>query len=225
MKKVIVLIRAALMILSLAACGEEDNAKERDTATSAGASVTENDSTDATAAAAPATDTASKSESYPTEKGGDSSKTDSGSSKPDSDASKADDDSSKPDSGSSKSDSGSSKSADGSSKSFATLEEYLADPMNMEGLDELKKSGAEVMDIDVKADGSTLIYDYSYKTVMDSSVIPTVKSALDDAIEASADSFNSLTKTIQSSIEESIKLKVVYRNGDGEIITERTFEP
>ena len=112
-----------------------------------------------------------------------------------------------------------------SSKKYATLQAYLDDPANMEGFDEMKESSADVMDIEVVAEGSTLVYDYQFKSVMDAADLPNVKTTLDQQLDDSSASFVQMAQTIQRAIEETIDIKVRYRNGDGEVITEKSFQP
>lgn len=112
-----------------------------------------------------------------------------------------------------------------SSKQYATLKECLDDPNSLTGIDEVKKASSDVLDIDVKADGNVLVYDYTYRTQVDESLLPSVKSTLDKSLEATESTFVTLADTLQSQIEEDIEIKVVYRNADSEIITEKTFEP
>ncbi len=112
-----------------------------------------------------------------------------------------------------------------SSKQYATLKECLDDPNSLTGIEEVKKASSDVLDIDVKADGNVLVYDYTYRTQVDESLLPSVKSTLDKSLEATESTFVTLADTLQSQIEEDIEIKVVYRNADSEIITEKTFEP
>ena len=118
-----------------------------------------------------------------------------------------------------------SDSSKASSKQYATLKECLDDPNSLTGIDEVKKASSDVLDIDVKADGNVLVYDYTYRTQVDESLLPSVKATLDKSLEATESTFVTLADTLQSQIEEDIKIKVVYRNADSEIITEKTFEP
>lgn len=118
-----------------------------------------------------------------------------------------------------------SDSSKASSKQYATLKECLDDPNSLTGIDEVKKASSDVLDIDVKADGNVLVYDYTYRTQVDESLLPSVKSTLDKSLEATESTFVTLADTLQSQIEEDIEIKVVYRNADSEIITEKTFEP
>lgn len=119
----------------------------------------------------------------------------------------------------------SSSSGSNSSKKYATMQAYIDDPVNSKGLDEIKKAGEGVMDIDIKADGSTLVYDYAYKTTMPESTLSDVKTSLDSIIDASESTFVRLAQQMQAEIAEDIQIRVIYRNSDGTIITERTFEP
>lgn len=113
----------------------------------------------------------------------------------------------------------------GSSKKYATLQEYYDDPVNTKGIDEIKKSNEGVMKIDVRVEGSVLVYDFTYLTTIDSSALPSVKQTMDQALDSTASTFESLAQIMQNDIDESVSLLVIYRNGDGAVITERTFYP
>ncbi len=112
-----------------------------------------------------------------------------------------------------------------SSKKYATLQAYIDDPVNMQGFDKMKEDSADVMDIDVVVEGSTLVYDYRFKAVMDAAELPDVKTTLDQKLDDSSASFVQMAQSIQRMIEETIDIKVRYRNGDGEVITEKSFHP
>ena len=189
MKRILLIMLAALMVFSLVACGEK---KE--------------DSSD-TSSAVTSSDTDQSKDAAESKEADESKKSD------DSDDSKDTKDAN---------DSDSSKT---SSKQYATLKECLDDPNSLTGIDEVKKASSDVLDIDVKADGNVLVYDYTYRTQVDESLLPSVKSTLDKSLEATESTFVTLADTLQSQIEEDIEIKVVYRNADSEIITEKTFEP
>ena len=95
-----------------------------------------------------------------------------------------------------------------SSKQYATLKECLDDPNSLTGIEEVKKASSDVLDIDVKADGNVLVYDYTYRTQVDESLLPSVKSTLDKSLEATESTFVTLADTLQSQIEEDIEIKV-----------------
>lgn len=129
------------------------------------------------------------------------------------------------DSSTTSSSSSSSSSNIASSKKYATLQDYMDDPVNLNGVDAIKEAGAGTLDIDVRAEGNVLVYDYTYLTTIDASVLPSVKTTLEQTLDTSESTFVTLADTMQNSIDERIQIKVIYRNGDKEIITERTFDP
>lgn len=98
-------------------------------------------------------------------------------------------------------------------------------PENSEGMEELKKSADSVMQMDVRVEDSTLVYDYTYNETITESDLPAVKSNLNGVIDASSASFENLADIMQEQIEESITVKIIYRNSDGEILAEREFDP
>lgn len=195
MKRILLIMLAVLMVFSLVACGEK---KE--------------DSSD-TSSAVTSSDTDQSKDDAESKEADESKKSDDADDAKDTDDSKDTNDAN---------DSDSSKA---SSKQYATLKECLDDPNSLTGIDEVKKASSDVLDIDVKADGNVLVYDYTYRTQVDESLLPSVKSTLDKSLEATESTFVTLADTLQSQIEEDIEIKVVYRNADSEIITEKTFEP
>ena len=108
-------------------------------------------------------------------------------------------------------------------KQYDTLKDYYNDPENIKGLDELKKSGEGVMEIDAYVEDGTLVYDYTYIDQIDESKLASVKETLDQAIEASADTFTNLKKQMQDQVKEEIGIKIIYRNADDSVITEKEF--
>lgn len=180
MKRLFAILIAVLMLLSLAACGEESDKSEK--------------ATDSTSAVSE-------------------------------DSSNSDEDSSAIDDATEAQEATTAKAAVNSSKHYDTLEQYLDDPVNSKGLDAIKKSSEGVMDIEVSAEDGILVYDYTYTAAIDASTLPNVKATLENVLETSKDSFTELASMMQSQVDEPIALKVVYRNADGEVITERTFEP
>ncbi len=195
MKRILLIMLAVLMVFSLVACGEK---KE--------------DSSDASSLVT-SSDTDQSKDDAESKEADESKKSDDADDAKDTDDSKDTNDAD---------DSDSSKT---SSKQYATLKECLDDPNSLTGIDEVKKASSDVLDIDVKADGNVLVYDYTYRTQVDESLLPSVKSTLDKSLEATESTFVTLADTLQSQIEEDIEIKVVYRNADSEIITEKTFEP
>lgn len=198
MKRILLIMLAALMVFSLVACGEK---KE--------------DSSD-TSSAVTSSDTDQSKDAAESKEADESKKPDDADDAKDTDASKDAKDAK---------DADDSDSAKTSSKKYATLKECLDDPNSLTGIDEVKKASSDVLDIDVKADGNVLVYDYTYRTQVDESMLPSVKATLDKSLEATESTFVTLADTLQSQIEEDIEIKVVYRNADSEIITEKTFEP
>lgn len=185
MKRILLILLAALMMISLVACGE----KKDDSSKTASSEVT-----DAKDADESENEDASKDEKDTK----------------DSDGAK---------------DAKDSKDSDASSKKYPTLKKYLEDPANIKGIDAVKESSSGTMDIDVKADGNTMVYDYTYRTKIEDSDLPGVKQTIDSSLDSTESTFVGLADTLQNQIEEDIKVKIVYRNADGEVITERTFEP
>ena len=123
-----------------------------------------------------------------------------------------------------KTDSTSTASSTGAKK-YATLQDYMDDPVNMKGIDSVKESGQDVLEINIKADGSTMLYEYTYKTTFSADDLPSMKQSIEEAMASNDSTFTTLATNLQSQIDEKVNVRVVYRNGDGEIIFENTYDP
>lgn len=118
-----------------------------------------------------------------------------------------------------------SQNGSSSEKPYATLEEYLATPANQEGINKSKEVAQGVMEIDVYADNGCLVYDYRYTFTLDDAAVSTAAATLDASLDATESTFVSLARAMQSQIEEDVYITVIYRNGDGTIITQRSLYP
>lgn len=79
--------------------------------------------------------------------------------------------------------------------------------------------------MDVYAEDDTLVYDYTYKKTYSEEEIEQIKSSLNSQLDENSYAFESLANDLDSKVAvENPKIKIVYHNGDGTVITERTFE-
>ena len=113
----------------------------------------------------------------------------------------------------------------GSSKPYATVKEYLESPENARGIEDIKKNSQDTMEIDVKAEGNTVVYDYTYKTAVGEDSLEKVKESFEQVLDGSESSFNTIAQQMQAEIEESIQLKVAYHDSNGTLLAERTYTP
>lgn len=112
-------------------------------------------------------------------------------------------------------------------KQYKTVKEYLETPQVKSEVDaSVEKNTNDTMSMSVYAEGDdTLVYDYAFKQTYGESEVPALKASLDDSLEKNASTFQDVVTSLGSYISvESPKVKVIYRNGDESVITERTYE-
>ena len=114
-----------------------------------------------------------------------------------------------------------------SDKQYKTVKEYLETPQVKTEVDaSVEKNSNDTMSMSIYAEGDdTLIYDYSFKQTYGENEIPALKASLDDSLEKNTSTFQEVVTTLQQYISvANPKVKVIYRNGDASVITERTYE-
>lgn len=108
-------------------------------------------------------------------------------------------------------------------KKYATLNDYLNDPENSQNFVEIKESGGDVLEINVYANGNSLVYNYTYISAIAPDDLPIIKSKLEALLDENEDLFYNLKGTVQSQIDEELIIEVIYHNQDGTIIIDRSF--
>ncbi len=114
-----------------------------------------------------------------------------------------------------------------SAKYYKTVKEYLETPQVKAEIDaSVERNTTDNMTMSVYAEGDdTLVYDYSFRQTYGENEVPTLKASLDDSLEENASTFREVVTTLNGYISvENPKVKVIYRNGDASVITERTYE-
>ena len=114
-----------------------------------------------------------------------------------------------------------------SAKQFKTVKEYLETPQVKTEVDaSVEKNTNDTMTMSVYAEGDdTLVYDYSFRQTYGENEVPTLKASLDDSLEKNASIFQEVVTSLSNYTSvENPKVKVIYRNGDESVITERTYE-
>ena len=127
----------------------------------------------------------------------------------------------------SQSDSTQSASASSSGKQYATVKEYLDRPDVQSQINStIESNKSDEMSMSIYAEGDdTLVYDYLFTQTYDENGVAELKSGLDKALEEKSSTFTSVADTLKTYVEaENPKVKVVYRNGDNTVITEKIFE-
>lgn len=114
-----------------------------------------------------------------------------------------------------------------SQKAYATVKEYLDTPEVQSQINStIESNKTDDMQMSVYAEGDdTLVYDYSFTKTYDENDVAELKSGLDKALEEKGSTFTSVAGTLKTYVAvENPKVKVIYRNGDNAVITEKTFE-
>ena len=122
----------------------------------------------------------------------------------------------------------SSASADGdtNAKRYATVEDYLSDPQVQESLKAQTESSEESsVTTEVVAENDTMVFEYTYKVHVGDEKLPSAKQTLDTSLEENRSTFEKVIGELKTYVDTpSPKVKIVYYNDDGSVITERTFE-
>ena len=127
----------------------------------------------------------------------------------------------------SQSDATQSANASSSGKQYATVKEYLDRPDVQSQINStIESNKSDEMSMSIYAEGDdTLVYDYLFTQTYDENGVAELKSGLDKALEEKSSTFTSVADTLKTYVEaENPKVKVVYRNGDNTVITEKIFE-
>ncbi|MCH5297334.1 MAG: DUF4854 domain-containing protein [Ruminococcus sp.] len=92
-------------------------------------------------------------------------------------------------------------------------------------IDSYKSSFGSTLDIDVKAEENKLIYEFTYKTQIEDSVVDSVKDQLDTASTSMASTYEEIANQLKAEIKIDNPVVVLkYLNADGTTIYEHTFE-
>ena len=87
-------------------------------------------------------------------------------------------------------------------------------------------SGSSNIDVDCYAEGDTLVYCFTYKNTYDDAKISEMKENLTRDLDSDAAPYGDTAKMLSSYVNvTNPAVKVIYRNGDGTIIIEKTYYP
>ena len=98
-----------------------------------------------------------------------------------------------------------------------TIQEYV---------DQVKKGGIEendTMEIDVLAEDNTFVYSFTYKNQIEEDTLQGVKESLENSLETSSETYLGVVDEICDYTGLDADVKVVYKNKDGSVIAERTY--
>ncbi len=110
-------------------------------------------------------------------------------------------------------------------KKYATVEEYIASDEMKENIASIESAGGDTMTIKVYAEGSSMVYDYMFTETYDAATVAVMKTSLDTSLDTGAETYETTASVIQEQVEEEdVSVTIIYRNGDGSVITQKTFE-
>lgn len=96
------------------------------------------------------------------------------------------------------------------------LQSFVESSEFQEQLDSLKTTFGSTLDIDVKADGEKLVYDFAYKTQIPEESLETVKPQLQSSFDAQASIFEDLANQMKKEVGiEDATVVINLNNADG----------
>ena len=117
-------------------------------------------------------------------------------------------------------------SEDGENKAYSSVENYIKSPINQVALSTIIGISDEEKDIEIKAEGENLVFEYRYKEIFDENSKKSIAAAHSEKYKFASSDFTNLADTLKREVEvENPSVIVRYYNGDGTIIYELTYRP
>lgn len=99
------------------------------------------------------------------------------------------------------------------------LKNYIQSDAVKEQIDSMTSQFESMLDIDVKAEGEKLVFDFTYKTQLDDATLQTVKPSLETAFSSLASTFETLANQIKKEVGLAGATVVInINNADGKSI-------
>ncbi|MGN0508458.1 MAG: DUF4854 domain-containing protein [Ruminococcus sp.] len=96
------------------------------------------------------------------------------------------------------------------------LKNYIESDTVQEQISSMTSSFESMLDIDVKAEGEKVVFDFTYKTQIDDATLETVKSQLETAFDSLASTFESMANQIKKEVGiENATVVININNADG----------
>lgn len=100
------------------------------------------------------------------------------------------------------------------------LANYIESDAFKEQVESMSSQFESMLDIDVKAEDSKIIYDFTYKTQIPDNTLDTVKSSLESSFKSLSSTYEGIANTIKKEIGiENPVVVVNFNNADGTNIT------
>ncbi len=104
------------------------------------------------------------------------------------------------------------------------LQTYIESDSFKEQVESMTSQFESMLDIDVRVEGSKLIYDFTYKTQIADDLLDTVKSTLDSTFNSMASTYENIANTIKEEVGvENPVVVIEINNADGKNITSIEF--
>ena len=108
---------------------------------------------------------------------------------------------------------------------YKTVEAYLADPIVKSTLEESLGSDTDTTAIDVKAEGSNLVYEYVFTETYEADLLDIMKSSLESSTTANEATYKDVANSLKDVIaNDDLGVIVRYINGDSTVIFEATYK-
>ncbi len=99
------------------------------------------------------------------------------------------------------------------------LKSYIESDTVQKQLESMTSSFESMLDIDVKAEGEKLVFDFTYKTQLDDSTLDLMKSQLETSFNSLSSTFESLANQIKKEVGiENATVVININNADGKNI-------
>lgn len=117
--------------------------------------------------------------------------------------------------------------ATAAAKRFASIAEYLQDPSVQEKFraqEEQADDYNSIIKMNAYAEEDTLVYEYTYLIHIDEENVASTKDKIDQSLDESSAAFEQIIAELQENVDiENPKVRMIYLNDDGTMITERIF--
>ncbi|MGN0491219.1 DUF4854 domain-containing protein [Ruminococcus sp.] len=105
------------------------------------------------------------------------------------------------------------------------LKSYIESDTVQEQISSMTSSFESILDIDVKAEGEKLVFDFTYKTQIDDATLETVKTQLETAFDSLASTFENMANQIKKEVGiENAAVIININNADGKNIVNLEYK-
>lgn len=107
---------------------------------------------------------------------------------------------------------------------YKTLEAYLADPTVQSTLAESMDTGTDSISVDIVAEGSLLVYVFTYNDTYDDATKELVKSSLESSISSLDSTYEDIANSLKDVVASNdLGVVIRYSDASGAVIFEKTY--